>query len=115
MRKCVLATDAPETVRHDHVRVERLDSLDQTFAQRGVLVPLRYHACVPAVGRFGGGFCPIQHPTPRAKPSGHGLSRVFDGGSERRESEMRRSAYVREEINLAREQAVVVKTLVGRR
>src|SRR4051812_47778940 len=35
MRKCVIANDAPETVRHDHVWFERIDSLDQTFAQRG--------------------------------------------------------------------------------
>src|SRR4029450_9352133 len=107
MRKCVVANDAPETVRHDHVRVEGVDSLDQTFAQRGaqrsVLVPLRYHACVPAVGRFGGGFCPIQQPTTWTKPSGHGLRRSFDGGSERREAEMCRCVYVSEEINFSRE------------
>src|SRR6476660_3327821 len=107
MRKCVVANDAPETVRHDHIRVERLDSLDQTFAQRsaqrGVLIPLRYHACVPAVGRFGGGFCPIQQVASRSKPTGHGLSRIFDGSSDRRETEMCRGAYVSEEINLSRE------------
>src|SRR5580765_8542416 len=103
MRKCVVANDAPETVRHDHVRFERIDSLDQTFAQRGVLVPLRYHACVPAVGRFGDGFCPIQQPAPWTKPSGHSLSRIFDGGAERRETEMRRRAYVSEKINFSRE------------
>src|SRR5258705_7595042 len=107
MRKCVVANDAPETVRHDHVRVEGVDSLDQTFAQRGaqrsVLVPLRYHSCVPTVGRFGGGFRPIQQPTPWTKPAGHGLSRIFDGGSDRREAEMRRRAYVSEKINFSRQ------------
>src|SRR5258708_35985681 len=117
MRKCGVANAAPETVRHDHVRVERLDSLDQTFAQRGaqrsVLVPLRYHSCVPTVGRFGDGFCPIQQPTPWTKPSGHGLRGIFDGGSERREAEMRRRAYVSEKINFSREQTVVVEALIG--
>src|SRR6478672_10223109 len=107
MRKCVIANDAPETVRHDHVWFERIDSLDQTFAQRGaqggVLVPLCHHACVPAVGGFGDGFCPIQQPTPWTKPTGHSLSRIFNGCSERREPEMRRRAYVGEEINFSRE------------
>ena len=119
MRKCVVTNDAPETVRHDHVRRERVDSFDQTFAQRRVqrcvLVPLRHHACVPAVGRLGDWSGPIKQPAPWTKPAGHRLSRVFDGRSERREAEMRRRPYVGEEINLAREQIVVIEALVGRR
>ena len=107
MRKCVVANDAPETVRHDHVRVERVDSLDQTFSQRGaqrsVLVPLRHHTCMPAVGCFGDGLCPIQQPAPRSKPAGRGLSGILDGGSDRCETEMRCRADVGQEINLPRE------------
>ncbi len=56
---------------------------------------------MPAIGRFGDGFCPIQQPAPWTKPSGHGLSRIFDGGAERREAEMRRRAYVSEKINFS--------------